>query len=282
MLSYPIAVRELCRRIDEALPATRNRGGTLRKGGRESWRKRALIEYRKVRASGKFPEDAEPIWNELKPVFAQLQGDGGSRVKCAYCERYLPIGKSGLPDGDIDHFRPKSHYYLLAYHPRNYVLACRVCNQIYKRDSFPIRGPRASNTKRPRDLDAEQAYLVHPLETRDTNLEDIIGFNGILAKSIADTGSREESRANTMIEIFALNERDDLRRERAKAISLIYQAKTTSHPEDRVVQAILSRANNRFEEHLNCVQSFLKLWQSDPDYAKQIGEEVCLLLETYF
>ena len=272
MISYPFSLRDLCLAIEAALPATRNRSGALRRGGKKSWHQRARIEERKVRATGRFPDDAEPLWNELKKVFAQIQGDGAARVKCAYCERHLHLGIANLPDCDVDHFRPKSLYPLLAYHPRNYVLACRICNETYKRSHFPIARSRAVNSKRLAELDAEQADFVHPLDPREPRLEDLIGFEGIIAMPLANLSAREERRANAMIDALQINRRDDLRRDRTKIIAEIYRAKTEKSS-DSIVPIILRSAADRFEEYTNCAQSYLKLWDNDPDDAKKLGEE---------
>ena len=44
------------------------------------------------------------IWNEVKPVFMKVQGDG----KCGFCERKFESGDLGRHELDIEHFRPKS------------------------------------------------------------------------------------------------------------------------------------------------------------------------------
>lgn len=56
--------------------------------------------------------------------------------KCAYCEHKLELLH-------IEHYRPKTKYYWLAYSWDNLLLACPTCNQ-YKRDSFAINGNPAS------------------------------------------------------------------------------------------------------------------------------------------
>lgn len=58
--------------------------------------------------------------------------------KCAYCESPTAV----VAHGDIEHFRPKSSYWWLAYTFHNYCYCCQICNQIYKSDNFPIGGKR--------------------------------------------------------------------------------------------------------------------------------------------
>jgi hypothetical protein len=56
--------------------------------------------------------------------------------KCAYCEAATAV----VAHGDVEHFRPKSIYWWLAYCYDNYLFSCQICNQSYKGDSFPIFG----------------------------------------------------------------------------------------------------------------------------------------------
>jgi len=56
--------------------------------------------------------------------------------KCAYCE----APTSSVAHGDVEHFRPKAHYWWLAYCYDNYLFACQICNQHYKGDRFPRSG----------------------------------------------------------------------------------------------------------------------------------------------
>jgi hypothetical protein len=69
------------------------------------------------------------IWKEAK---AQLLAESGG--KCAYCESPTSV----VSFGDVEHFRPKSKYWWLAYCYENYLPACIMCNQKFKQDFFPI------------------------------------------------------------------------------------------------------------------------------------------------
>lgn len=57
-----------------------------------------------------------------------------SANKCAYCEANTSV----VAHGDVEHFRPKSEYWWLAYTYDNYLFVCQICNQTYKSDNFPI------------------------------------------------------------------------------------------------------------------------------------------------
>ena len=73
------------------------------------------------------------IWSEAKPNL-KLE----SHNKCAYCE----APTAAVTFGDVEHFRPKSHYWWLAFCYDNYAYACQMCNQAFKGDTFEIRGPK--------------------------------------------------------------------------------------------------------------------------------------------
>lgn len=56
--------------------------------------------------------------------------------KCAYCEASV----KDVAYGDVEHYRPKSKYWWLAYCYDNYMFACTICNQVHKSDHFPVDG----------------------------------------------------------------------------------------------------------------------------------------------
>ncbi|MCX4246101.1 HNH endonuclease family protein [Paraliomyxa miuraensis] len=58
--------------------------------------------------------------------------------KCAYCEARTDT----VAHGDIEHFRPKTIYWWLAYCWDNWLFACQICNESYKRAQFPVAGAR--------------------------------------------------------------------------------------------------------------------------------------------
>ena len=68
-----------------------------------------------------------------KPAKKQLFAETGG--KCAYCE----APTSTVAFGDVDHYRPKSSYWWLAYCYDNYLASCQLCNQRFKKDAFPIQ-----------------------------------------------------------------------------------------------------------------------------------------------
>jgi len=73
------------------------------------------------------------LWKSAKKALSRE-----SKGKCAYCE--TPAGASA--HCDVEHFRPKSKYWWLTLCYDNYVFACQICNQMHKKDYFPISGVR--------------------------------------------------------------------------------------------------------------------------------------------
>lgn len=79
--------------------------------------------------------------------------------KCAYCE----APTSTVAYGDVEHFRPKSVYWWLAYCYDNYLFSCQICNQQYKQDHFPLRdgAERLAEPRLPAQAsDADQEAFV--------------------------------------------------------------------------------------------------------------------------
>ncbi|MDX1970100.1 MAG: hypothetical protein SFV23_23200 [Planctomycetaceae bacterium] len=58
-----------------------------------------------------------------------------SHGKCAYCEAPTSV----VAFGDVEHYRPKSIYWWLAYNYENYLASCALCNEKFKKDEFPIK-----------------------------------------------------------------------------------------------------------------------------------------------
>jgi len=72
-------------------------------------------------------------WKKAKD---QLKAETGG--KCAYCEAPTTV----VAYGDVEHYRPKSTYWWLAYCYDNYLVSCQLCNQKYKKAKFPVKNAR--------------------------------------------------------------------------------------------------------------------------------------------
>jgi hypothetical protein len=117
-----------------------------------------------------FAAKARQIWG---PAKAQLKEE--SFGKCAYCEADTSV----VAHGDVEHFRPKSAYWWLAYCYDNYTYSCQICNQIYKGDQFPRAGaklaapvlPAARPTQAALFAQAAAALCLDPSSAQDARLK---------------------------------------------------------------------------------------------------------------
>lgn len=76
------------------------------------------------------------IWGDAK---TQLMLE--AHYKCAYCEKKIDTTGENQRESsfsDVEHYRPSSTYWWLAYCYENYLFACEICNRSYKNDKFPI------------------------------------------------------------------------------------------------------------------------------------------------
>ncbi|MGB1109954.1 MAG: hypothetical protein ACPG4N_06345 [Gammaproteobacteria bacterium] len=83
------------------------------------------------RDSNADPEFSSAWWRTSKD---QLKIEAHN--KCAYCEADVSV----VAHGDVEHYRPKSSYWWLAYCYDNYLYSCQICNQTFKGKHFPIHG----------------------------------------------------------------------------------------------------------------------------------------------
>ena len=92
-----------------------------------------------LRRSGGKPDSG--VWRRAK---AHLKAE--THGKCAYCES----STSTVAYGDVEHFRPKSVYWWLAYCYDNFSYSCQLCNQLYKKATFRVgqRGPSLAQSGR--------------------------------------------------------------------------------------------------------------------------------------
>jgi hypothetical protein len=97
------------------------------------------------------------VWKAAKK---QLKLETGG--KCAYCESPTDT----VAHGDVEHFRPKSKYWWLAYCYDNYLYSCQICNEVHKGDEFPVHattGPWEGPTLPTPPLPAAVATLAEAL-----------------------------------------------------------------------------------------------------------------------
>jgi hypothetical protein len=249
-----------------------------------------------------------PIWSDVKPVYMRLQHD-----KCAYCERKLEGEPYGRIEHDVEHFRPKNGvkpwpddrikrergiaydfptgeawgrgYYLLAFHPRNYITACKSCNTPLKANYFPIaggrRGPQSDN---PDHLAPEQPYLLYPLGDVDDDPEHVLTFDGIVPRPSKRSGHRRR-RAVVTIDFFELDTREELLRGRAEKIrelmlALIVASSGPQPANKDLAERTIAALESPRSPHSNCVRSFLRLYHQDRPRAQAIFEAAMEYLDS--
>ena len=98
---------------------------------KRTFEKELLINQRRIRR-GEIQKHTFNS-NRWKPAKEQLFAETGD--KCAYCEAPTSV----VAFGDVEHYRPKSSYWWLAYCYDNYLISCQICNQKFKKDDFPIQ-----------------------------------------------------------------------------------------------------------------------------------------------
>jgi uncharacterized protein (TIGR02646 family) len=90
--------------------------------------------------------------------------------KCCYCERMRNTDGGEI---DVDHFRPKAGiaeeenhpgYWWLAYEWKNLFLACKSCNELMKKNQFPLLPGGKRSFAPENDLEMEKPVLIHPIE----------------------------------------------------------------------------------------------------------------------
>lgn len=96
-----------------------------------------------------------------------------AKGKCAYCEAPLTT----VSFGDVEHYRPKSKYWWLAYCYENYLVSCQLCNQKFKGDKFPIKNSKMKGPSIRKDTpDTFIEKNAGKLAPDPLNREEISGF----------------------------------------------------------------------------------------------------------
>jgi len=145
---------------------TANSVPTAFRGAKLRAKSRKLIEaFYRARATGTKMAFASAEW---KPAKNALKKDTAG--KCAYCEAPTDV----VAHGDVEHFRPKSVYWWLAYCFDNYLFSCQICNQTHKGDKFPISGAVTLLDDLPDALptDAALELLIESLSLDGSMLDD--------------------------------------------------------------------------------------------------------------
>lgn len=244
-----------------------------------SWLERARKQSELNRTARKFVSMA-PLWSEIKQIFVVHQ-----RHKCAYCERRL--GTSGI-EWDVEHFRPKGKvtawsspdlttggadpngYFGLAFEPRNYLVACKPCNSIHKRNFFPVASQRRMEAADVDEARSEQPYLLNPLDPDEQPPEQLIDFHGVNPR-LASTEPTGRNRAQLTIEVIGLD-RSDLDFERAQTIMNLWNALRLGESGRANAAQAVTAMTGPGAAHANCARCFQRLFSGDRVAADSIGE----------
>ncbi len=168
---------------------------------------------------------------------------------CAYCQSQLPHAAPG----DVEHFRPKSHYWWLAYEFGNYFLGCALCNQVFKRELFPLAAEAVPCTWETRQaLGAEPHLVLHP---EQDPVEDwlAVDWENPLCQVRPDhalpEGSAELERCSTTIDFYRLNLDVQLIRERLAIVNGALDALPGALAGDGQKLRQVRRLASRFQPH---------------------------------
>jgi hypothetical protein len=247
--------------------------------------------------------DFKPLWSNIKQLYIDLQNS-----KCCFCEKPL----EGMIEQDVEHFRPKAEvkpwivpaklanegiavqqptdgsseggYSQLAYHPFNYAMSCKTCNSTLKKNLFPIEGPRDSGSVDPSKMKSEKALLIYPIGDLDSDPEDLIEFRGLspVPKKASGYGRR---RAMVTIDIFRLDRRRDLMKQRAYLVRLLFlELEGLTNAATAALRAIHQKAIDALTSSeapfTNCMNCFADLYRADPTHAGEIADECLKFMQT--
>jgi hypothetical protein len=269
------------------------------------WLAKAEVRTAELRSAKRW-DDGKKFWSEIKDVYRRLQHD-----KCAFCERRLAGPPYGAVDHDVEHFRPKAAvkawpparqrgkklsygfetggdwgegYYLLAFHPWNYVTACKVCNSALKRSFFPVGAKRISKGEDPWQMGSERAFLLYPLGDLDEDPEDLITFYATLPVPRVKSGPRFR-RASIVIDFFRLDIREELLWERSDRIVSLFMAlrmADTGRPSDRsLAERSIVQHVSPFSPHTSCSRAFRSLYEVNPTEAERIADQCQAYLDSH-
>jgi hypothetical protein len=207
-------------------------------GANRKQHEKSLLEARRTflaTPGSKFDFLTSSMWSPAKP---QLEAESNS--KCGYCE----VVARATAHCDVEHIRPKSKYWWLALCYDNYVLACQICNQTHKGDTYPVAvalvEPVLTGTATPADIanlvntlapdpiadDAilrlaayetswrnEDPDLIHPYHENPETFFNWVADDVLAEVTVepAAAGGRDHDRAKATIDILGLN-RERLRR----------------------------------------------------------------------
>jgi uncharacterized protein (TIGR02646 family) len=210
------------------------------------------------RGERKFSFDAKIYGHKtVKETLIKAQHD-----KCFLCESKI----THISHGDVEHFRPKAAYrqsasdtlhlgyYWLAYEWSNLFLACQLCNQVFKKNLFPLSNPSARATSHQRSLSKEKPLYLDPSVD---DPEQHISFRREVPFPINDDERGKATIKDLGLERLRLNER---RLERYERLRVLYKVAQMNPPIPESAQAktILDRATLDSAEYASMSRAAVK------------------------
>jgi hypothetical protein len=196
------------------------------------------------RGERKFGFDAKIYGHKtVKEALIKAQHD-----KCFLCESKI----THISHGDVEHFRPKAAYrqsasdtlhtgyYWLAYEWNNLFLACQLCNQVFKKNLFPLSNPTARATSHKKPLIKEKPLYLDPSVVED-DPERYISFRREVPFPIDGNERGKVTIADLGLARLKLNER---RREQYDRLQVLHDLVRMNPPipQSAAAKSLLDRA----------------------------------------
>ena len=200
---------------------------------------------------------------------------------CAYCDRNLP----GTDRGDVEHFRPKSIYWWLAYSFDNYLLACTACNSSYKGNKFPLLPRKNAYSYTMKDkLGRESRALIDPVADPvegwfGIEFEGDVSAESFKLKINPGIGRMAAKRCEQTREFFRLNLDSELMEERQVAVHYALNLVSKAIDGDEASRKELRKRAVRFSPHSFAVREVILSYSKSPQYLPTPEEEVEWLLD---
>jgi hypothetical protein len=259
------------------------------------------------------------IWSLIKSVYLKIQFG-----KCGFCERMLGADERLPYEKDVEHFRPKSRldfwpsdavvgddswpvdlpkglhkgkgWRKLVYHRWNFLVACKECNQRWKRNFFPTLNKPQFKDVDPIKLRIREApYLIYPLHDAskqkfiDEDPEKLILWDGAYALPYYKPSRFEYWQARTSIYFFGLNDSVNIdrllipRAHRLKTIGMHlreFERKTNIQTANKYWTKHIIPETSPSLPHTACVNAVLRLYKTDSKAAfRAISNAEQLLLK---
>ncbi len=216
------------------------------------------------------PTEFKPVyrsnrWRTSEILGSLLASHGRS---CAYCQGTLTQSDRG----DVEHFRPKSHYWWLTYNIRNYLISCARCNRVRKGDRFPLAdGVPNYDFSRRSELKEEPRLLADPYTDEVERLYGaVVDDTLILVLPLVTTSDDDNSMriSEYTKDFFDFNTNGLLVKERTDTVFKALGAMKRLRQGDLTAETDITRLANRYSPHGIAVRQILM-----PKYDAQLPSE---------